>query len=137
MKRTGGCACGAVRFEAAEPFFAVGSCHCTDCQKISGGGPNYVALVPKAALTVTKGEPKLHEKAGDSGKTVKRAFCGECGTPLWSLPPEGPFFPVKLGAFDDAAGLAPQMQIYTSSAPAWHRLDMSLPSFEKMPPAPA
>jgi hypothetical protein len=47
--RTGGCACGAIRFKITAPLMGVGVCHCTDCQKASGGGPNYVALAPKTA----------------------------------------------------------------------------------------
>src|SRR4029077_10171105 len=60
MERTGGCACGAIRFEITAPFIGVGACHCTDCQKASGGGPNYVALTPKGARVVTKGEEKCN-----------------------------------------------------------------------------
>ena len=35
---TGGCLCGALRYEAeGEPLFT-GHCYCTDCQKASGSG---------------------------------------------------------------------------------------------------
>ncbi|WP_404400138.1 GFA family protein [Pelagibacterium halotolerans] len=134
MTRTGGCACGAIRFEVTEPFIGIGSCHCTDCQKASGGGPNYVALTPRNALDVVAGEVKLFHRKGDSGAVVARAFCGECGTPLWSIPAHEPFIPIKLGALDDTADLMPQMQIYVDSAPSWHAIDESLPAFPKMPP---
>ena len=134
MERTGSCACGAIRFKVTAPFIGSGVCHCTDCQKASGGGPNYVALVPRGAITLLSGTPKRFQKAGDSGLPATRLFCGDCGTPLWSEPAEMPFVPVKLGALDDSSGLEPQMQIYTSSAPAWHRLRDDIPSFEKSPP---
>jgi hypothetical protein len=135
MTRTGGCACGAVRFETRAPHIAVGACHCTDCQKASGGGPNYVVLVPRAAFHVTKGQARAFAKTGDSGREALRYFCPDCGTPLWSEPQGQPFNPVKLGAFDDSSDLAPMMHIYTSSAPAWHSIDRSKPCFEKNPPA--
>lgn len=137
MTRDGHCACGAIHFRIdAEPL-GTGACHCTDCQKLSGGGPNYVLLLPKGALTVLQGEPKLFAGTGDSGGKVERAFCGDCGTPLWSVPDNAPFFTVKVGAFDDPAQLAPTMHVYTSSAPDWHPIATDKPTFPKMPPMEA
>lgn len=135
-ERTGGCACGAVRFKITAPLLGVGACHCTDCQKASGGGPNYVGLAPASAFVVTKGEAKVFRSKGDSGAEVGRAFCAECGTPLWSIPPGAPFLPVKLGALDDKSDLTPQMHLYVASAPKWHLMEEDLPKFPKMPPSP-
>jgi hypothetical protein len=134
MERTGGCACGAIRFEITAPFIGVGACHCTDCQKASGGGPNYVALTPKSALLVTRGEAKLYLRNGDSGAEVARAFCSDCGTPLWGIPAHQPFTTVKLGALDDHSDLTPAIHVYAASAPRWHVIEDGLPSFPKMPP---
>ncbi len=134
MERNGGCACGAIRFKIISPFLGVGACHCTDCQKASGGGPNYVALAPKGALAATKGEARLYRSTGDSGAEVARAFCSDCGTPLWSVPAHEPFLTVKLGALDDNSDLAPGIHIYVASAPSWHAIDHRLPCFAKMPP---
>jgi hypothetical protein len=134
MERAGGCACGAIRFEITAPFLGIGACHCTDCQKSSGGGPNYVALTPKSALVVTKGEAKLYRSKGDSGAEVARAFCSDCGTPLWSDPAHQPFTTVKLGALDDNSDLTPAIHVYVASAPRWHVIEDGLASFPKMPP---
>lgn len=134
MKRSGGCACGAIRFEVNEPFMGVGSCHCTDCQKARGGAPSYVALAPKEGFKLISGNPAHYDKIADSGATASRVFCRDCGTPLWSTPENLPFMPISLGAFDDATGLAPEMHIFVSSAPDWHRMDESKPCFAKMPP---
>ena len=135
MERTGGCACGAIRFCITGELLGTGACHCSDCQKMAGGGPNYVALVPKGVLAVTQGEPKLYQTKGDSGDDVARAFCPECGTPLWSIPRHAPFMTIKAGAFDDTKDLGPRMHIYVSSAPSWHAIPQDLPAFQKMPPA--
>jgi len=134
MERTGGCACGAVRFKVTAPFMGVGACHCTDCQKASGGAANYVALAPADALTLTKGQPKVYRSKADSGSEASRIFCAECGTPLWSEPAQAPFKPVKIGALDDSSDLTPGMHIYVSSAPKWHLMEPDLPAFPKMPP---
>ena len=135
-ERTGGCACGAIRFRVTGPFIAVGVCHCKDCQKAAGGGPNYVALTPGPAFEVTKGQAKLYRSRGASGAEVGRAFCADCGTPLWSLPAHEPFVPVKLGALDDSSDLTPNMHLYVSSAAPWHLMHEGLPRFPQMPPGP-
>ena len=135
-ERTGGCACGAIRFKVTGPFMGVGVCHCTDCQKASGGGPNYVAIAPNDGFEITKGEAKIYRSKGDSGGEVGRAFCAECGSPLWSLPPDAPFVPVKLGALDDSSDLTPMLHLYVASAPPWHLLHDGLPKFDKAPPGP-
>jgi len=132
--RTGGCACGAIRFRITAPFMGVGVCHCTDCQKASGGAPNYVALAPTTALEVTKGEARVYFSKGDSGEDVGRAFCPDCGAPLWSLPPNAPFLTVKLGALDENADLTPSLHLYTASAPPWHLMHDGVPAFPKSPP---
>lgn len=135
-ERTGGCACGEIRFKVTGPFMGVGVCHCTDCQKASGGGPNYVALAPSDGFEVTKGEARIFVSKGDSGGDVGRAFCAGCGTPLWSLVSNAPFRPVKLGALDDSSDLTPMLHLYVSSAPPWHLMHEGLPSFPKAPPSP-
>jgi len=134
--RTGGCACGAIRFKITAPFMGVGACHCTDCQKGSGGGPNYAALAPNDAFVVTKGEAKIYVGRADSGAETRRAFCPDCGTPLWSTPAGAPFTPVKIGALDDSSDLTPALHLYVSSAPSWHLMQEGAPQFPKMPPFP-
>jgi hypothetical protein len=133
-KQTGGCACGAIRFAVSGDFLGTGVCHCTECQKLSGGGANYVALVAKPALTITKGTPKEFVTKGDSGADAVRLFCGDCGTPLWSKSDSAPFYPVKIGAFDQSADYAPGLHLYTASAPNWHLMHEGIPAFPKMPP---
>ena len=132
----GGCACGKVRFKVTAPFMGMAVCHCTDCQKASGGAAVYVAIAAKDSVVVTQGSPKVYASPGDSGQDVGRAFCADCGTPLYSLlGPELPITPVKVGALDDASALSPSMHLYTDSAPAWHLMDDTIPRFAKAPPA--
>ena len=133
----GGCACGAIRFKIAGPLAGVGVCHCRACQYSTGGPPNYVALAMRPSFSVTKGEAKVHLSKADSGAEVGRAFCPECGTPLYTIPGEGtPFFPVKLGALDDPSGYAPNLHLYMEDAQPWHLTHEGLPQFARMPPQP-
>lgn len=130
----GGCACGKVRYQINQAPMGVGVCHCRQCQYSSGGGPNYVALVMRDAFEVTKGAPKAFSSPGGSGQDVARAFCPDCGTPLYSDPVVLPFLAVKLGGLDDPSALSPGMHIWTVDAPSWHQMTPGLPVFERGPP---
>jgi hypothetical protein len=96
-----------------------------------------VALVPKAAFEVTQGEAKIYYRKGDSGQDAGRAFCPNCGTPLWSVSALlGAFVPIKLGALDDSSDLKPNLHLYVASAAPWHLMHEGLPTFPKVPPLP-
>jgi hypothetical protein len=83
---TGGCACSAIRYECtSEPLFAL-NCHCRDCQRETGSAFAPVLAVPKAAFTLTQGAPKYFDLIADSGHSTRRAFCAECGSPLFGEP---------------------------------------------------
>lgn len=132
---TGGCACGAVRFEITADPVGGGICHCRACQYAAGGPPTHVLLVPRPGFKVTKGEPKVYTTKGDSGADIGRAFCAECGTPLYSIPgPMTPFYPVKVGALDDPSIFTPNLHLYMDEAQPWHLTHAGLPQFPKMPP---
>ena len=130
---TGGCACGAVRYEySGDPVF-MGNCHCRDCQRTTGGA--YVAGigVPESALKIT-GIVKYHELAGDSGKRVSRGFCPSCGSRLFSAIEARPeIVAILAGSLDDPSIYKPTVDIYTSSAQPWDHMDPQTVKFLKMP----
>lgn len=132
--RTGGCACGAIRYElTAEPFFQA-ACHCRACQYTSGGSPTLAMGFPAAALTITKGEPRFYWSDGDSGAKVGRAFCETCGTPLFSKPEaNSAMVVIKVGSLDDPSAFAVQANIYAKGAQPWHYMAPGVPKFEGMP----
>ena len=131
----GGCACGAIRFTISGNLIGSGACHCRACQYAAGGAPTYVVLAPSAGFKITKGTPKVFVSKGDSGGDVGRAFCPECGTPIYSSPGENaPFIPVKVGALDDPSGHPPQIHLYVEAAQPWHLMGEGLPQFPRMPP---
>ena len=77
----GGCLCGAVRFSVSAPVEALRACHCTHCQKSSGAGASVNAVLPASAFALTKGAPKHYDDTADSGRILRRFFCGDCGEP--------------------------------------------------------
>src|SRR5215468_3265241 len=100
-KFTGGCLCGRVRYEcSADPFF-MGNCHCRDCQKATGGAYEPDIGLPAAALKVT-GAVKYYDKKADSGNTLSRGFCPECGSSLFGRTSAMPDLAmITAGSLDD------------------------------------
>ena len=130
----GGCMCKAVRYEVTAEPLAVMDCHCRDCQYASGGSHTTAVVLPVAAFKITKGAPTRFTSKGDSGADVTRAFCGTCGSPLFSEPPPGrDIVVVKAGSLDDPSWLQPGGALYASSAQPWAHIDRTKVVFEKMP----
>jgi hypothetical protein len=133
---TGGCACGAIRYECtAEPLLAL-NCHCRDCQRASGTAFAAIIRVPAAAFTVTKGAPQFYTVTGNSGNTVSRGFCPECGSSLFSRLSGLPeVVGVRVGSLDDPSGYRPVMDIFVASAQPWDHMNPELPKFPGYPQA--
>lgn len=131
---TGSCRCGAIRYECtAEPVRTV-HCFCTDCQKLTGTQMSTNLVVPKAAFRVTQGQPTAFDVKGDSGRTVRRYFCGTCGSPLYGEPEAlAGMVVVKAGSLDDSSWVEPQASIYVDSAPGWGVVPGGIQRFGKMP----
>jgi len=80
----GSCMCGEVAYEFTGKPDTTALCHCTDCQKWSGGAYTSNVVVPTDAFKVTKGAAKTYDAVGDSGKINKHFFCGNCGSSLYT-----------------------------------------------------
>jgi hypothetical protein len=135
-KINGSCLCGKVRYSAdVEPVFT-GVCHCRNCQKESGGAFAIVVGVPQSALTV-QGQVKTYADRGDSGKTMYRRFCPDCGSTLMDEAEAMPGITmIQVGTLDDASWVKPAMQIFCDSAQPWVELGGDMVRFPKMPPPP-
>ncbi len=131
---TGGCACGAIRYECSgDPMMAL-NCYCRDCQRSGGVAMASVMVMPKDNVKILKGEARFHEVVADSGKKVSRGFCANCGSPLFTKLESFPtVLGIKAGSLDDPNQFKPGMSVYTSSAPGWAPISEGLPKFPKMP----
>jgi hypothetical protein len=131
---SGGCLCGAVRYvSSAEPVFSI-NCHCRDCQRTTGTAYAPVMAVPKEAVKITQGEPKYYTAQSDSGETVSRGFCPECGSGLFSKLSASPeVLGLKAASLDDPSWFRPAIDIYTDSAQPWDAMNPDLPKVPKMP----
>ncbi|CAI7570396.1 hypothetical protein PCG10_007925 [Penicillium crustosum] len=84
MTFTGSCMCGGVTYAVEADTYLAALCHCTDCQKWSGGAFTSNAVVPRTSLKVTKGTPNSYDAVGNSGKINKHFFCSTCGSSIYT-----------------------------------------------------
>ena len=126
---TGGCGCGAVRFEVTAPFVSSSYCHCTRCQRRTGTASSANARAEPGSVRVVAGEDELRYWAPDEG--FEKIFCCRCGSALFSRPPgSSDFTGVRLGTLDDDPGIRPQWHQYTAYAAEWQSLpDDGLPRY--------
>ncbi len=115
---TGGCTCGAVRFEVTEPLVSASYCHCTRCQRRTGAAASAQARVAPGALRIVAGAEHVRDWAPGDGWV--KCSCDVCGGQLWSRQPDDPeALSVRLGAFDGDPGIRPQWRQFVAYAAAW------------------
>ena len=131
---SGGCGCGAVRFEVTEPPVGAAYCHCTRCQHRSGTAMQASARVAPGAVRLTRGEDHLRTWQLEDG--LGKVFCAQCGSALFGVQrDDGAIVIVRMGAFDGDPGVRPMAHQFVSYAAPWQPLpDDGLPRFpERMP----
>lgn len=131
---SGGCLCGAVRYTCdGEPAMA-GHCHCEDCRRTSGTGHSSHLAVPETSVTLT-GAVKAYVRPADSGNPVTRAFCPDCGAPVFSRNPAMPgLLFLRASSLDDLEVFKPQMHVFRMRAASWDTPTEGIPAFDRMPP---
>jgi len=132
---TGGCTCGAIRYEIASKPIRGFQCQCRDCQRDTGSGHSSVWVFPSAAMTVT-GDVTEHVRAADSGAQKRKGFCGVCGAPLYNKPQNKPdMIGVYVGTLDDPSGFQPHIVMFAARGHDWDLVDPALPKLPGMRPS--
>jgi hypothetical protein len=133
LSLTGGCLCGGVRYEIDEPLVSASYCHCTRCQRRTGGGASAQARIAPGSLRVVAGEELVAEWVPDEG--FAKCFCSACGSALWSRHPTSGAMSVRLGTFDGDPGIRPQWHQFVTYASAWEPIsDDGLPRYPEGKP---
>src|SRR5215471_21602757 len=111
MKVDASCHCGNVQYDAEINPDRVVICHCTDCQTFSSA-PYRVSVVRVRPEDLRlRGSPKTYIKTGGSGRKILLAFCGDCGTALYSTAAEkAETFNLRIGAIKQRGALIPRAQ---------------------------
>lgn len=131
---SGGCACGAIRYEiSGDPVFQ-NHCQCIDCRRRSGTGHgSYLSFANRGAVKID-GKASEWRVTADSGNDKIHAFCPVCGAPVYLTFTAMPdVIAVHAASLDDPSGFAPQALTYAGRGFAWDTVDPSIPAFERMP----
>ena len=131
---TGGCLCGDVSYKFdREQVVSAHSCHCKDCQRMTGSGKATIVALPTEALAL-KGEVKTFTVTGTDGMLVTRGFCPNCGSQLISYLEVNPAVRyVKAGTIDYSSWVTVDSSFWSSTAEPWSPVDTNGPVFEKNP----
>ena len=122
---TGGCLCGAVRYEISGTMRKVVYCHCEQCRKTSG---HFVAAtaVDHDQLRFVEGSGLAWYKSSD---IADRGFCNLCGSSLFWRPGHGKYMAVMAGALDTPTRLASREHIHVADASDYYDIADGLPQY--------
>jgi hypothetical protein len=130
---TGGCLCGALRYEAeGEPQYA-GHCYCADCRKASGSG--FIPFMGYRSGAVRfSGQTRIYKSRAARGTDAVRNFCLVCGSLVFGGEVgESEQFTVYAGSMDDPSAFRPTIAIFTRNRPIWAVIPPDLTIFEGAP----
>jgi hypothetical protein len=134
MTMTGGCQCGAVRYEVSGEPLPLIVCHCTDCQKQTSSAFGMTLPVAKRDFALLSGDLKVWRRLAESGREVACWFCPDCGVRVYHSSSLGPdYWHLKPGTLDDTSRLRPVAQVWTRSAQPWLELGDELESYPAQP----
>jgi hypothetical protein len=113
----GGCRCGALRFRISAPPMLTAACHCTGCQKMTGGPYSLSVTVPAEGFTLLSGDPVL---GGLRGPQVHHHHCSACMSWVYTRVEGLDFFVnVRATMLDTPGWYRPWLECWTSEALPW------------------
>jgi hypothetical protein len=131
---TGGCLCGGVRFEISEPLGAFTYCHCTRCQRRTGGAWSAQVRLAPSSVRFLEGEELVKGwQPPDDG--WEKCFCATCGSQLFSKKQDGTLWSVRMGALDEDPGVSPKHRQFVAYAATWEPIpDDGIPHYDEGAP---
>lgn len=133
---SGGCACGDVRFTLQRPPLYVHACHCTRCQRETGGPFAHHAMVAWCDMQTEGAAVEFTRVPADSGTRHWVARCPRCRTALWNEwgSRRAVTRYVRVGVLDEPQRWPPLAHIFVRSKQPWVRTE-GVPTFEAHYPA--
>ena len=125
-KVTGGCLCGAVRYEIEGGLREVIGCHCGQCQRTHGNFAAYTATAVERLVFLEQRGLAWYQ----SSDTARRGFCRECGSSLFWDPLPKDYIAVAAGSLDQPTGLKLTKHIFVEDKPDFYEITDGLPQYK-------
>src|SRR5271170_5358260 len=120
LPMTGGCPCGAIRYEIASFPLLLYSCNCTNCQRASGSAFALNMPVLSRDFRILQGDPRGWRRLSPKGVEVTSRFCGDCGGRLYGeRNGRAEIVNLRAGTLDDTSWLVPAAHMFMRSAQSW------------------
>ncbi len=130
---TGGCLCGAVRFELDGAIRNIVYCHCSQCRKAQGSAFATNGIVEAGDFRIVSGADSLTGYESSPGQ--KKYFCRICGSPILSKTESRPEqVRVRLGTIESDITERPMAHIFVTSKADWEEIAGDLPQYEEYEP---
>lgn len=126
---TGGCLCGAIRYDVPASSAFVSNCHCSQCRRASSAVFQTWMEVPAGELSLTGTLSEFH--SSDHGV---RSFCGECGAQIQfhsTTDPDHVY--ITVATLDDPEAMPPTMNVHVADGVGWIHIDDGLARYMQMP----
>lgn len=123
--RSGGCLCGAIRYNVNGMLREAVNCHCGQCQRTHGNYAVYTATETESLVLTEKRGLKWYR----SSDRAQRGFCMECGASLFWQPSGGATIGIAVGSLDPPSGLKTTRNIFTADAGDYYKIDEGLEIF--------
>jgi len=132
MTISGGCHCGAIRYEAEGDALTHALCHCSDCRRHAGAPMVGWTMYPLERVKVTRGVTKEYA----SSEHGRRQFCADCGTGLFFTNAQvlPGIINTQSATYDDPNLVPARQHIQVAERIAWMERAHELPAFERYPP---
>lgn len=132
VRATGGCLCGAVRYEVRRPLRNVINCHCSKCRRTHGHTAPYTSARREDLVLTKQDGLKWYRSITDETPNVHRGFCKECGSSLfWDPRSIGENIAISAGTLDSPTGLKTIGHVWVSQAGDYYEITDDLPRFEE------
>jgi len=121
------CLCGGIQLRYSGKLGPSNYCHCDDCRRANGSAFNIGVRVERKHLELTATtELRSYKSVNDRGREIERCFCGNCGSPIFTLHPDKPEFAwVKAGIIRRPEIVEPTFEIWVMDKVKWAVIDVS------------
>ena len=132
-KLSGSCLCGSVSFDGDTEVKMIINCHCDDCRKVTGSVHGTLLFVEEGTVQV-HGETASFDHPADSGNTLTKIFCPNCGSQVAGRNTGRPgMMSIRAGTVDQKDLIKPGVNVFMDSAVPSTPVDPEAKAFPRMP----